>query len=267
MVTSKDKVLWRIIAGILCLIWAGILLLYAFIMAHPQSEGTFPSPFLAYICYVLTIIGTMVLIVFPLQFYIYAFFCSLWGILKILDGGGIGGILMYGLGLTFAFKQGFFKTFPRLKIALAVLVLLVALVSQIQYGIVHITETLFGFFELLLIAGLVGILFMREIKTLKEMGKQNGKFPYNPAFSVTGSELRLSRNTFTGRDIQILQKILNGDKYEAVASEFGIGLSTLKKRLTFLFSLLEISDKVHFLEQFENHTILFDDLETGDNST
>jgi hypothetical protein len=173
---------------------------------------------------------------------------------------------MYGLGLTFAFKQGFFKTSPWLKTALAVLVLLAALASQIQYGIVHITETFFGLLELLLIAGLAGMLFMREIKTLKEAGRQNGKFPYNPAFSVTGSELRLSRNAFTGRDIQILQKILNGDKYEAVASEFGIGLSTLKKRLTFLFSLLEISDKAHFLEQFENHTILFDDLETGDNS-
>ena len=96
---------------------------------------------------------------------------------------------------------------------------------------------------------------------------QNGKFPYNPVFSVTGSELRLSRNTFTGQDIQILRKILNGEKYEAVASELGMGLSTLKKRLTFLFSFLEISDKAHFLEQFENHTILFDDLETGGNST
>jgi hypothetical protein len=236
-------------------------------MAHPQSEGSFPPPFLIYACYVLTIIGAMVLIVFPLQFYIYAFFCCLWGILKILDGGGMEGILMYGLGLTFAFKQGFFKTSPRLKIALAALVLLAALLSQIQYGIIHITETLFGLFELLLIAGLVGILFMREIKTIKETGMQNGKFPYNPAFSVTGSELRLSCNVFTGQDIQILRKILNGDKYEAVASELGMGLSTLKKRLTFLFSLLEISDKAHFLEQFENHTILFDDIETGGNST
>jgi hypothetical protein len=84
--------------------------------------------------YGVSIIGGVVLVFFPLQFYLYAGFCCGWALIHTIDGGRILGILLYVLGLSFAFKQGCFKTFPKVKGLLSSLFLLAAMVSQVRYG-------------------------------------------------------------------------------------------------------------------------------------
>jgi DNA-binding NarL/FixJ family response regulator len=91
--------------------------------------------------------------------------------------------------------------------------------------------------------------------------------PFVPPFSVTDTELRLDRDHFTERDLLILRDIIAGTKYEIIASGQGMGLSTLKKRLASLFSLLEVRDRVQFLARYGNHSLAWDDRRQGGGGT
>jgi DNA-binding CsgD family transcriptional regulator len=198
-------------------------------------------------------------VVFPLQFYLYAGFCSVWGLLHIIDGGRMLGVLLYGLGLAFGYKKGFFKTWPAVKGIVHILVLLGALASQVRYGIPYVMETVLQGLALLIMAGLGGLLFLENLSLrirLEAPHAGTGMATLTPPFMVTDSELRLSAPYFSRRDAQILQRVLAGDKYESIALEQGMGLSTLKKRLASLFSLLELPNKKAFIKRYEYHEVV-----------
>jgi hypothetical protein len=215
----------------------------------------------------ITIVGTGVLIFFPLQFYLYAGLCCFWGLINIVDGGGLSGLLMYALGLGFAFKMGFFKTHTVFKFVTGGLVVTGALLSQLQYGVDHFTGSLLECLELAVIGVLFGALFHRELAVLVKDREAPEQTPFVLPFSVTDTELRLDRDHFTERDLLILRDILAGTKYETIASGQGVGLSTLKKRLASLFSLLEVRDRVQFLARYGNHSLAWDERRQEDEDT
>jgi hypothetical protein len=255
----QSRFYWRLIAVSVCLVWIVVFLVN---LAFDSSlhQGLIPSP--VWDGFVIsTIIGAGFLIFFPLQFYIYAGFCCLWGLINIIDGGGLSGMLMYGLGLIFAYKKGFFRTVPVFKTVLAGLVLMAAPLFQILYGVAYFMGTVLEFLELCAVAGLTAALFRQELRAKM---KEQGSPLFGRSFSVTEKELRLDRKHFTGRDLLILQTILAGGKYEAIAVEQQMGLSTLKKRVASLFSLLEVPDKAQFLKRYGKHEVVWDDPDRED---
>jgi hypothetical protein len=254
VISDRIRFYWRIIAVFIFLVWI-IVLLVNFIFNISLNQNIIPDP--VWIgCMVSTIIGAGFLIVFPLQFYIYAGSCCFWGLINIIDGGGLSGMLMYGMGLIFAYRKGFFKTIPVFKVILGVLALIAALVFQIRYGVEYFIGTSLEFLELAVILGLIAALFHQELAA--KIKEQNNPL-FGRSFSATEKELQLSRKYFTGQDLLVLQNILLGKKYETIAVEQQIGLSTLKKRVASLFSLLEVADRGQFLKRYEKHGIVWDD--------
>jgi DNA-binding NarL/FixJ family response regulator len=59
--------------------------------------------------------------------------------------------------------------------------------------------------------------------------------------------LLLHQARFNQRDIEIFQSILEGNKYEYIAGEQGISLSSVKKRVRFLLNHLNLPDKASFV--------------------
>lgn len=251
--SNQIRFYWRIIAVFVCLVWIIVLLIN-----HAFNLLTFGSriPSLVWYGFIgMTIIGMGILIYLPLQFYIYAGLCCFWGLINIINGGGLSGLLMYGLGLLFAHKMGFFKTHPLSRTLIAALVVLAALLFQIRYGIDHFMGSLLECLELFVIAGLIAALFHQKLAAAVK--HQPEEAPPIRAFSVTDTELRLDRDHFTDRDLLVLQSILAGTKYDIIALEQRMGLSTLKKRLALLFSLLDVQDRLQFLERYEEHILVW----------
>jgi hypothetical protein len=253
VISNQARFYWRIIAAFACLIW--VIVLLANLIFDLFSFRSLISLPIWNIFVGMTIIGAGFLIFFPLQFYIYAGFCCFWGLVNIASGGGLSGVLMYALGLVFALRMGFFKTLPAFKVVMAGVVLMVALLFQFRYGINHVMGTLLECLELLTTAVLIAMLFHQELATLVKKKKA----PLLRVFSVTDTELKLNRDRFTERDFLILWGIHTRTKYEAIASEQQMGLSTLKERLALLFGLLEVRDRAQFLEQYGKHTLVWNE--------
>jgi DNA-binding NarL/FixJ family response regulator len=63
---------------------------------------------------------------------------------------------------------------------------------------------------------------------------------------------------FTATDVEILEKILAGSKYETIAQETDQSLSSLKKHIRKLFQRLQASDRVGFMSKYAKHRIVLD---------
>lgn len=254
-VNDKSKhftLIWRLNAAFTGLIWIIVLL----VNLHYFSSST---TVFELVLYGLTIGGCGFLVFFPLRFYIHAVLWGAWGLIGLFKGGKVPGVLMLGLGLAFALKQGFFSNYGKAKICLISFCFLVVLVSQIRFGMDYFLDTCLGTLELGIIAELVVTLFGRELKGFLRNDSQerslSGMTAPNRTFFVKGTELRLSPDYFTPRDVLLLREVLAGEKYEIIARTYNLGLSTLKKRLSVLFNLLNEKNKTELVNRYAGYGV------------
>jgi DNA-binding NarL/FixJ family response regulator len=59
--------------------------------------------------------------------------------------------------------------------------------------------------------------------------------------------LLLHHALFNQRDVELLQLVLKGEKYEYIASKQGLSLSSVKKRAKFLYDHLKTPDRTSFV--------------------
>jgi hypothetical protein len=173
MVTNEkqDAQYWRCIAGILALLWGLLLFASIHFYMYGYTEQDIPTPISTFTLYGFTIAGCFLLLIFPLQFYLYTFFCCLWGLLNIAEGGSILGVLLYGLGLFFAWKKGFFAARWRVKLALAGIPLIATLLSQLRYGGTTFLDSLIDFFGFFTIVAIVIFLARHELQRVRTKTK------------------------------------------------------------------------------------------------
>jgi glucan phosphoethanolaminetransferase (alkaline phosphatase superfamily) len=185
-----------------------------------------------------------VLIFFPLEFRPYAVLCCIWGLMNLIDGGSTSGLLMYMLGLTFAYHAKFFEKHIEIKSIFVSLLPLLGIISQARFGIDKLLLSVMDFVALALISGLVFMLFLPNIRKNRKKTAISTNIAYLPA------------ETFSERDIRILNKVQAGEKYESIAKEEDIGLSTLKNKMKTIFNSLDVDDKTSFMSTYAGYTIL-----------
>ena len=125
---------------------------------------------------------------------------------------------------------------------MGILSLLAAIVSQIRFGwpvFVENTAEAIGF------AFIISIMVLFVSKEWFFMHEQHKEMI-----------LYLSPEIFTDKDVQILEKILSGEKYDTIARETGLALSTLKKHIQKLFIKLQVSCRTSFMSLYANHRII-----------
>ncbi|ULQ59910.1 LuxR C-terminal-related transcriptional regulator [Brucepastera parasyntrophica] len=241
------KLAWRFAAVLSCCVWI-IVLIINFAYFSTQKTGVWAKDLFnniaAILLYGSTVIASVVLIVIPLSFYIYAFFCCLHGIVHLVDRGSAPGVLMYLLGVAFAFKQGFFEKDKQIKITGLILILVAAILSQIRKGFLPLITTTLQCLSVFMIGFLLVMIFLPDLQKIMKTKET--------------SVLRLSPTLFTYRDAKILQDIIVGKKYEAIASEHNIAVSTLKNNLSSLYKKLGVSNRNAFLAKYSNYTIKLD---------
>jgi glucan phosphoethanolaminetransferase (alkaline phosphatase superfamily) len=240
------KLIWRFIAVICMLAW-GIVLVYnihIYIDEYVDLPDAVFSPFMGIIFCSITILVLAVIIVFPLKFGLYAILCSFWGLAHLIDRGSSSGTLMYMLGITFAFHSGFFKKYHVIKIIIAIVFPICALLSQIRFGVDQVTIVFLNLLAVVLIFGLSLLLFLPDIRKLRKNTVQNTNIIYLPS------------EQFSERDIRCLKKVQDGEKYESIAKDEDIGLSTLKSKMKTIYKTLNVYDKTSFLSTYAGYHIL-----------
>ncbi|MCL2230597.1 MAG: hypothetical protein FWC01_05835 [Treponema sp.] len=193
------------------------------------------------------IIGIMFILTFtfPYQFYIHGIFCWLFGLIRLIDGGLVNALLIHLLGYVFFFRQGFFRKNKIFKIIIGILIIIAAIVSQNRFDKILMMSRILHFSCSAVIIFISFIILNPEIQIIKK--------------KMEKMTLVLQPNLFTQKDSIILQKILAGEKYETIANDEGMALSTLKKQIKRMFNILKINDRTCFLSLYANYKIVIDD--------
>jgi DNA-binding CsgD family transcriptional regulator len=240
---KRGVLIWRMAAIIICLGWAIDFWMRAFVLVtviREQDILSFPV-FIAF--YAMAGVLFIVSMFFPRELYIHGGLCWLWGLLRIIDGGSITALSLHILGYLFFTRRGFFRAFPRVKLSVAVLVVLLALASQIRYSVTLLIERCLQLFDFSLLVLISMMIFYPELSKAWQRWKNGPKL------------LELDPKRFNAHDVTILRKVLAGDKYDSVAKDVDISLSTLKKRIRILFIKIGVQDKTDFLAKYARATI------------
>jgi hypothetical protein len=250
MVTNEkdDTKYWRCIACVLSVVWGVLFFFSIHFYIQGYTEKDILTPTSTIVLYGFTILGCLLLAISPLQFYIYTFLCCLWGVINIVEGGSALGVLMYGLGLFFALKKGFFATRWKLKLSLASIPLIVALCSQFRYGWKTFLGSFIDILGLFIIMAIVVFLARHELQNLRKNKTPSMDMQQLPSAKV----LTLPRDKFKRKDVAIAQGILEGKKYLAIANEQNMGLSSLKRRAKMLFTYVNVTNGQSFIATYED---------------
>ena len=238
---DKRTLIWRIASVAICLI-----LFCSYATKEIIAEGGFPYDINAsrLIIPAITFFIVMVLLViFPYQFYIHAAACWLFGFVLLIDGGRLNALLLHLLGYLFLYRQGFFIKRARIKLIIGSLLLLFVIITQLRFGLTQFKYNISYYTVILTTLVVTYFLLLPEINIIKN--HKDEKILYLPS------------DNFKKRDVMILEKIINGDKYEVIASDLKIPMSTLTRRIHNLFLKLQVSGQRNFISKYANHKIKF----------
>ncbi|MCL2602058.1 MAG: hypothetical protein FWD91_04510 [Treponema sp.] len=237
--------LWRVSPALLM-----IILFSGFVAQRVVYDRyDFPNQIIAPEHYVIlaVIIGVMAIatIAFPYRFWIHAAFCLLWGLVRIADGELTTPLLLHFFGYVFLFRMGFFKSHEVLKLSSGMLLLMGAIASQYRLATGVFGSRILHFSLIFLLLFFVTVILRPEIHLIRKSRRE--------------PVLRLKASRFTEKDAEILRKILEGKKYEAIALEEGKSIPTFKRYVRRLFDMLQVSDRVSFISKYMNYTIILED--------
>lgn len=210
---------------------------------HPEKKS-FPLPLALMIMNLLGVLVFLYLFIFnPSNYYIYGGGCLAYSLMILAAGGSVVGFLLFLLACAFANKCGFFEKGGKYKWFILIFLLLLAIGSQLRFGFDYIFLSLGAIMVTLFLLALAFFLFLPEIERFRSQ---------EPLVS------RLPPADFTRRDLLWLQRIQAGEKYEAIAAEQGVALSTLKNRVRILFERLGVQDRTMFLAAYAHVALILD---------
>ncbi|WP_169310628.1 helix-turn-helix transcriptional regulator [Treponema brennaborense] len=186
--------------------------------------------------------ASVILIFYPQNLYIYAFMCCLWGILSIMDKGRTNGYLMFLLGMTFAYNQGFFTYHKKIK-ALAILGLLcTSNLALLRFGTRVLAESLLDGLFVIIFFTFMYFLFREKIELY---------------FAGENKKIKLSEKELTEEELDILKCVLNGQQYKNIGMNRNKSESSIKQIMIIIFQKLGIQNKKELLELYTNNKIIF----------
>ena len=242
---SKDvtvtKIVYRFAPLVVSIIWIISYIFHFYPSAAHPSQYTLINPERLHIPIMLISIMFFSVIFFPYKFINHGVFCWLFGLVWIIDGGMLIPFLIHLLGYVFLYRQGFFNKGKKIKLLIGVLIIIAAIASQARFPEINMLSGIFNFSCCSAVLILFYFILHPEVQTIK-MKRQEMILELPPGF--------------TEKDAVILRRILCGSKYEVIAKEEDMALSTLKKHVRRMFDLLQVNDRTDFLAMYANHRII-----------
>ena len=188
-----------------------------------------------------TMLALLVLLLYPLQFYIYAGICAFWGLAYLIDGGGVYGCIMYLSGVYFARRQGFYTTGLTLKALGTALALIGAIGLQYRYGLSVMLTTVLD----CVMVSFMGVLWRFVIPCGVP---DRAAVPQAEPVHRT-SDLRLWYRS--EQDREILERICAGEKYDLIAKTLGLSVRSVNRRAKGLFMELGVKNRADFVHWYK----------------
>ncbi|GMO33863.1 MAG: hypothetical protein Ta2F_09830 [Termitinemataceae bacterium] len=242
----KEKyhtMVWRMIAIVQFFVWTTKCLLRFFIFqTHLHNQDFFSEP--AYIIFFsATILVSFILILFPLQFRIYAYVFFIWAVIHFFEQRSILGITEYIIACLFAYYLGFFKIHIKLKTGVLLSVLLIAIMLQMGFRTLSNGVIVMWYLEFLLTVG-IGLSFV--------MYKSERQKPACEQLSIKKSIVDLSSLGLSSNDIEILQRIAKKEKHKSIAYDYNVSLSTFDRNLRKLFDTIGVENQDEFCTKYSS---------------
>lgn len=155
------------------------------------------------------------------------------------------GLFMYILGIAMLYARGFYNKYRKQKNIITILIFIALNLTQIRFG----SEM---FFESFIQTVGFSFIFLLIIYFLNAAIQND----YN--INNSSKKLNLKNyNKLTIRDALWLIQIQNKVKYDAIAIKSKVAPGTVKNRLKFIFSVLEVGDKQGFINEYSTFEICY----------
>jgi DNA-binding CsgD family transcriptional regulator len=117
--------------------------------------------------------------------------------------------------------------------------------SEILINIFAVLSFLYLLLVILLLAFLTVTSFLPELQKFRK--------------NRSPEQLRLSAKEFSPRDVRMLNRVLRGEKYEAIAREYGLAVSTFKNKIRLLYKKLKVQDRISFLANYAHYSLVLEE--------
>lgn len=235
---NKNNVL-RIIASICTLIWTIVI----FPLLYFPADGGIVSLLLNIVVYTVSISISLVLIVFPMKFFLCAVICWIWGFLNLIDSGSNNGLWMYALGCAFAYKQGFFVKLTPIKYLL-LLPPLIAVAFQYRFGIDALIASVIDLLFFLMVFMFALVLFGESLF------KKNDDEPIEQVAKI---DLR----NLTADEVAMIKEALANKTFKAIGLDRNKCLSTIKQSMTDIYKKIGVDSKKHLVQLHKEEKLIF----------
>lgn len=228
-----DKKIWRFIAILTCSLCtiAGILNL---VLEQTPVEGELIAGKLVGVVDLLTAIPLFILIFKTEWMYLFTSVCLFQGFFSIADKGNIDGCLLFLLGWSIAFKEGFFRTATKRKLVLVFSMIAVPLLMQLRFGYETVLYSLVYIAFMIVVFILMFIIFRTYLITLLPAARNKPK-------------VNLEDYELMERDYDFIRRVRDYEKYSAIAIDYKISESAIKQRMSTIYRKLGVEDRSDFL--------------------
>lgn len=242
----SDSKIWRIIALLSCTFCLAVAILNVFIVRDSYLPGEFVTKSLLLIIDFLTAAILFILIFRPDWKYLFTAIFLFHGFVNIADGGDIAGCMLYVIGWSIAFKEGFFRTHSRLKGTLIVALLAIPFALQFRFGVSMALHSLANILFMCVAFLLLFIIFRHYLMPLLPLSRGQ-KRVYLAEFGLMP------------RDFDLIARICKNEKYSSIAIDYGISESAIKQRMVTIYRKLGVADRSDFLVFANSVELVFPD--------
>jgi len=253
----KDRILYRIFPSFALIVSLISIMLPPWF--HPLGNQTVHFTLVFQLVHVVSSILFILLMVFPGRSIFYTLIGLVFSIYLPLEKADVFYCFLYVATVFMsAYGLGFFKKFRQFKVCLCCFFYLIIIFMQFAvYGKEYFLENLFQYlvcFSLIVI----GATFVFSVKNISKASEEE-----TPAEEVEGKGKSLDLSHFEGlsdREIVIICKILQNDKYDYIARTLGLSEITVKKAAGNIFKKMDCTDKFDFFGKYSNLSIIKGDL-------
>lgn len=236
---SKYK-FWRIIAGCMGAYISFMLVLVWFLA--PEDIKPYYSwillGFLAFMVY--SIIYQMI---YPLDLRLFVIWVFIFSYMSIAYGATAQSLLIMYCGLFLGKRIRFFAHHKKIKIAIIVVIFVALSLCQLRFPKQKLIDSVMEFWN-----AASAIIMMHLIN--KHLLKKIDVDIFEKMNVPEDIQTYFDQYNFTERDKQMLKEVLAGCKYEEIAINHELSLSSVKKRLALLYKKLGVTCQIDFIIKF-----------------
>lgn len=232
---------WRMVAII-----GSILVIIAFALCYFVVPQELKKVYL----YVLIPVGVFLIysvihqLRFPLDLRIYVYWVFIFSFLTVSYGFSALSLFIFYCAYLLGQRIRFFRKAAIIKLTVASLCYVASALYQLRLNKQQLIDSFADFMMMLIALLAMHFIFQHLLKRIDRTAYEKSQKEDLAGY--------MEQMEFSDRDKEILKEVLDGCKYEEIAINHNLSLSSVKKRLAFLYKKLGVTCQIDFIVKFSN---------------